>query len=408
VSKLRLFRTPIVFLILMAAIPGSARAVEDVDRLLVINGLSETLSLIDRAGDSVVLNVLTLGLAPNRIRRATDAVLLVNSLSDDLYLIDPETLALARSIQFPDGDNPYDVIAIDDSLCAVSMLIGSNVAVANYVTGDTLGRLPSGKSPEGMLVYDGKLWIANTGFDFGTYLYDPGTVSVVNAYSGAPVATIPVGTNPQALALAPDETVHVLCTGNYFDQFGIVYVIDPGTYAVIDSLPLGGSPGDFVIAADGYAYVAAGGWADSGEVYRYDAVARTVLNGSANPWRSALGVTSVVPRLEGGVFALCFGADSVVGHALDGSVAEAYQVGDGAQAALHITNRYPGDMDDDTFVTALDLGILIDLLFAGADPPARPASADVNADCFYDALDLGVLIDYIFAGSTKLYWGCAQ
>jgi hypothetical protein len=363
--------------------------------------------LVDRAGDSIVLNVLTLGLAPNRIRSAPGAILLVNSLSDDLWVIDPDTYAFTRAIQFPDGDNPWDVVAIDDSLCALSMLVACDIAVANYVTGDTLRRLPVGKSPEGIILVDSNLWVANTGFDFGTYLYDPGTVSVVNAYTGAPITTIAVGTNPQALASASDGTVHVLCSGNYYDRFGIVYAIDKMTLTVTDSIPLGGSPGEFSMAHDGMCYVAAGGWADSGEVYRYDAVARTVLNGSANPWRSARGVIGLAPRLEGGTFALCFSADSVVGHALDGSVAETFQVGDGAQAALHITNRHPGDLDEDGFVTALDLGRLVDMLFSGADLPARPASADVNSDCTYDALDLALLVDSLFAGSTRIYWGCS-
>jgi len=56
-----------------------------------------------------------------------------------------------------------------------------------------------------------------------------------------------------------------------------------------------------------------------------------------------------------------------------------YQVGDGPQAAAHITNRRPGDLDEDGYVTALDLGGMIDLLFAGASPPTRPGSGDVNA-----------------------------
>ncbi len=200
----------------------------------------------------------------------------------------------------------------------------------------------------------------------------------------------------------------MLCTGNYFDQFGIVYVIDPATATVVDSISLGGSPGDLIAGSDGINYAAAGGWADSGDVYRYDALSRTVLNGSANPWHSASGVTGVLERPDGGIYTLCFNADSVIGHDGTGAVVEKYQVGDGPQAAVYITNRRPGDLDEDGFVTALDLGKMIDFLFAGAPPPPRPASADLNHDCFSDALDLGKLIDLLFAGSTNVYWGCAQ
>jgi hypothetical protein len=380
--------------------------VDDIDRLLVINGLSETLTLIDRAGDSLVPNVLTLGLAPNRIRLAGDELLLVNSISDEVWVIDPASFAVSRTIKFPDGDNPWDVVAIDDTLCAISMLVAGNVALANFANGDTLGRVATGKSPEGMIVVDNNLWVANTGFDFGTFHYDPGTVSVVNAYTGAPVATIAVGTNPQALVRVSGSTIHVLCTGNYFDRLGIVYVIDPSTLDVVDSLPLGGSPGDLIIGAGGIAYAAAGGWADSGEVYRYNALSRTVLNSAANPWYSGQGVTALLARQEGGVYALCFNADLVVGHDRDGKVTNSYLVGDGPQAAVHITNRRPGDLDEDGFVTALDLGMMIDYLFAGGTAPERPASADFTGDCFPDALDLGALIDFLFAGGIGLIWGC--
>jgi hypothetical protein len=399
--------TAVILALLLLVGLTPAHAVDDIDRLLVINGLSETLTLIDRAGDSLVLNVLTLGLAPNRIRLAGEDVLLVNSISDDLWVIDPVSFSVRRKIKFPDGDNPWDVVAVDDTLCAVSMLVAGNAMLVNYASGDTLGRIATGKSPEGLMVLDSNLWIANTGFDFGTYQYDPGTVTVVNAYTGAPDATVAVGTNPQSLVRAADGMIHVLCTGNYFDQFGIVYVIDPATATVVDSIPMGGSPGDLIVGLGGINYAAAGGWADSGEVYRYDALTLTMLNGAANPWHSGQGVTGVLQRQEGGVFAVCFNADLVIGHDRDGAVKESYQVGDGPQAAVHITNRIPGDLDEDGFVTALDLGMMIDYLFAGGTPPERPSSADYDGSCFPDAIDLGSLIDVLFAGAIGLQWGCA-
>jgi hypothetical protein len=65
---------------------------------------------------------------------------------------------------------------------------------------------------------------------------------------------------------------------------------------------------------------------------------------------------------------------------------------------------HQGDCDwpTDPFVTALDLGLLIDHLFAGGDcfkdlqcPTSR---CDFDCDCFSTALDLGAMIDYLFAG----------
>ena len=103
--KARLRHTSTLLLVVFVALIGrDARAVDDLDRLLVINGLAENLTLIDRAGDSVVANVLTLGLAPNRMREAADVLLLVNSISDDLWVIDKETYTVVRTVDFQDGD----------------------------------------------------------------------------------------------------------------------------------------------------------------------------------------------------------------------------------------------------------------------------------------------------------------
>jgi len=70
-----------------------------------------------------------------------------------------------------------------------------------------------------------------------------------------------------------------------------------------------------------------------------------------------------------------------------------------------------GDFDDDGFLTALDLGDMIDALFAGgSDPqdPLCPASrADIDCDGFATALDLGNLIDHLFAGGPGPCDPCA-
>lgn len=60
------------------------------------------------------------------------------------------------------------------------------------------------------------------------------------------------------------------------------------------------------------------------------------------------------------------------------------------------------DFDGDGFQTALDLGNMIDILFAGKpelrDPGCPIPRGDFDCDRFSTALDLGHLIDYLFAG----------
>jgi glucose/arabinose dehydrogenase len=59
------------------------------------------------------------------------------------------------------------------------------------------------------------------------------------------------------------------------------------------------------------------------------------------------------------------------------------------------------DFDEDTFITALDLGAIIDILFAG-DPDVQDSGCpvprgDFDCDDFTTALDLSGMIDYLFA-----------
>ena len=399
---------PLLALVFLLSRPVLSHGVVDSDRLLLINNLSETLTLIDRAGNSVVINALTLGLVPNRVRLARSTPLLVNSISDDLWMINSGTLDILRTVKFPDGDNPWDVVAVNDTLCAVSMLLANDVALVNYATGKILGRVQVGTSPEGLIVAAGKIWVANSGFDFGSYTFGPGTVSVVNPVTRTVVATIPVGANPQALAFAPDGLIHVVCTGKYAARTGIVYVLSPQTQVVVDSIPLGGAPGDLVIGQDGIAYLAAGGWTGFGQIFRYNSLTHAVLNNVTNPWRSARGVTAVLPRLEGGIYALCFEADSVIEHRADGTIARGWQVGDGPQSAVSITNRNPGDLNEDGGIDVFDVIAVIDVAFSGAPPPPRPNSADVNADCVVDVFDVIAIIGVAFSGGGGLYWGCVQ
>lgn len=63
---------------------------------------------------------------------------------------------------------------------------------------------------------------------------------------------------------------------------------------------------------------------------------------------------------------------------------------------------YPCDFDADNFLTALDLGGEIDVLFAGLTDPADPgcpvSRGDFDNDTFLTILDLGKLIDFLFVG----------
>lgn len=387
---------------------GLAHAIDDVDRLYVVNNLGEDLTMIDRAGDSLVTNLLPLGGCPNRIRAHNGLLLVANSCTDDLIVISQATHTIVHTVNFPSGDNPWDVVVIDDSLCAVSMLLSNEVVIVNYQVGAERRRFAVGTSPEGLLYAYGRLWIANCALDFGTFEYGQGTVSISNAALTATEASVSVGSNPQVLALGGDGAIHVLCTGNYFDRFGVIYTLDPDSWLPTDSIAIGDFPGDLVIGPEGTGYLAGGGFVDSGFVYRYNSATHAILNGPANPWKTARGVLSVAGNIDGGIFALAFSADSVAELSVNGSLEDVWQVGDGPGASVHVTNRLPGDINEDQLHNVQDVVAMVNVAFRGASSPERPGSADVNADCVYNVQDVVAITNHVFRGGATLYWGCAQ
>lgn len=397
-----------VLLGLLVLSSSLAHAIDDVDRLYVINSLGEDLTLIDRVGDSVVVNLLPLGGCPNRIRAHTGLLLVTNSCTDDLMVISQTPHAIVHTVNFTSGDNPWDVVVIDDSLCAVSMLLSNEVAIVNYQVGVERRRFTVGTAPEGLLFAYGRLWIANCALDFGTFEYGQGTVSISNASLTATEVSVNVGTNPQVLAVGEDGEVHVLCTGNYFDRFGSIYTLDRDSWLPTDSIAIGDFPGDLVIGPEGTAYLAGGGFVDSGFVYRYNSATHMILNGPANPWKTARGVLSVSKNIDGGIYALAFSADTVAELSLNGSQEAVWQVGDGPGASVHVTNRIPGDINEDQLHNVQDVVAMVNVAFRGATLPERPGSADVNADCVYNVQDVVTLTNHVFRGGAILYWGCAQ
>jgi len=65
---------------------------------------------------------------------------------------------------------------------------------------------------------------------------------------------------------------------------------------------------------------------------------------------------------------------------------------------------FQGDLNGDGFVDAVDLAILIDVVFFGTldvqDPCCPITRGDFNGDGFVDAVDLAIMIDYVFFGGS--------
>ncbi|GAB4323796.1 MAG: hypothetical protein Kow0074_16350 [Candidatus Zixiibacteriota bacterium] len=65
-------------------------------------------------------------------------------------------------------------------------------------------------------------------------------------------------------------------------------------------------------------------------------------------------------------------------------------------------NTYvPGDLNDDSFVDAVDINIEINIVFSFSDPPDPPATPDINQDSAVNVLDVVYLIDYVYRAGPE-------
>jgi DNA-binding beta-propeller fold protein YncE len=294
--------------------------------VFVVNSLGETLSRILIADGSVAANALALGAGPNAIVVSDDGRTgyVASSLSNRIDAVDLGRLAISKTIDLGPGANPYAIALTADGRAAyVSNLAADEVARIDLAAGQVARRIRVGRGPEGFLVAGGDLYVAVTGYR--PEGYDPGEVAVVAVPADTVRARLRVGLNPQALAPAPDGTIHVLCTGDYGAHEGRVFVIEPSGPAVVDSLDVGGAPAAILVLDDGRGVIAG----FFGGLRRYDRAARSVEATRALGTEAGLSALAL-DGATGRLYVADFDDDQV--HLVDlaaDSLLTSFTVGDG-------------------------------------------------------------------------------
>ncbi|MBD3401506.1 hypothetical protein GF420_01320 [candidate division GN15 bacterium] len=377
----------------------TASAVAD-SYLYVVNSIGETLSRINRDNGSVDNNLISLGSdinsAPNQLVVRDTLAYVVCSVTDEIQVIDLNSSSTVGFISLPAGSNPYWLACYNDTTAYVSLLANNGVAKIDLISRTVVDQFPVGKSPAGLAIARHKLYVVNSGFDFGTFTYDPGTVTVYDIGPDTLVETIATGLNPQFVDRDRQGRLHVVCTGNYSSVFGAVYLLDPAADEVVDSVLTGGSPGQIAIGPDNIAYLAAGGFTEDGFVFSYDAGSGAVYHASANPLAVDQNCLAVTASADSTVYAASF-TDFVQRIDSSGAELNRYAVGDGP---IHQAPAYrPGDVNGDFEVDLSDIIYLVNSLFLGGPPPAWPAwRANVNGDFNRDLADVIHLVNYSFLG----------
>lgn len=310
----------------------------DAQRVVVVNGLSSAMSVVDLGLPPSVTDHFggnTLGPNANRVVVRGSEAFVVNSgtfgsaENASVQVIDLTTGALVRTIPLPDGDNPWTMAFVNDFKAYVTNWLSDSVTVINpQLSGPSavVGRieLPPISAPEGIVVYEGRAYTANTGLDLGTFLYGPGTVSVIDTITdtlvdadgdpsnGLDTPVFLSGVNPQDLEVDGQGKLWVVCTGDWWSVFGSVDIVDLDSLSTEATIPVGGSPGTITLGKE----IALLGDGAAAQLFALDLANRTVLRGPSNPIRLSTTPWSFVPdivfdRLGEVAYALSFLDDKV-------------------------------------------------------------------------------------------------
>lgn len=188
--------------------------------------------------------------------RGNEGFIIVNN-SQKIETIDLRTNVNTSTIPTGPGSSPRQMAFADDSVALVTDLYGNAVLKVNVRSRSVTGSIPVGDNPEGIAIVAGKAYVANSGFGSGNSL------SVISLSSMSVIRTIIVGVNPNGVQVTPSGMVYVVCTGSYGDfndplddTPANIKVIDPASDAIIDSILIGGHAMNIAIGADGMGYVA--------------------------------------------------------------------------------------------------------------------------------------------------------
>lgn len=324
----RLITAMLIFL----TIPGIIIA-QTHPKAYVVNGLSETLDVIDLESGSVSSNVTPLGLWPNHVIYHEDNIVVVNSGYNNLQIIDPQTYQTVGAVEFGSYHNPYYSCGLTGGRVAVSHYLDNSVSLVNINTLQEEASIPVGLKPEGLVQVGDQLFVTITNM-FGDR--ETGKVYVIDLTTDTVSNQINVGDNPQWIGVGQDGNLHVVCTGNYYSSWGEVYVLDPYTHQILNTVYLGSSPGTWAMLPSGVAYLGALIWGSGGHLLAYDTNTYQVIHNETNPLEVGGGVLGVIAGEDNRLYICMTENDQIKVMDQNETIIATYNVGDGPQSiALH-------------------------------------------------------------------------
>ncbi len=318
---------------------------------VVLNSLGETLS-IGNWIYSLDNDLITVGSMPNQIISdvggETDCFWVVASGDNEIqsiWLIDGIGVMPADTYSLPVGSNPY-LMYIDGVVIYTTLWVSGAVATINLYGGDMETSPHFCLSPQGIYADSGYIYVSDGNLDPISFEYGQGILWKLNMDYDV-IDSMIIGTNPQQIAEDSDGNLHIICTGDYMDVEGSVYIIDKSSFSVIDSVKIGGTPQRIVLDNEaGVAYSVTSLFDDwvgvpgSGRLLAYDIATRDII------WDA----NDTVNKLQGtGLIGFAISGDYALIPSMDSSFIEIVEIiDDGIVTINKLTTGY-GPLDVDVF-----------------------------------------------------------
>ncbi len=201
------------------------------------------------------VNGIDLGSVANSITIYDTLAFLVVNNSDKIEVISVNSFMQIATINLPSGSSPRNLVVENDSKGYVTNLYTNNCSIIDLNSFSVNGTIPTGTNPEGLVVANSKLYIANSGFGAGN------TISVISTSTDQLIDSISVGDNPISITKDKIGNVYVLCSGSYGDWSdpnddtpGGVWKINSIDDSIIDSLIVQSHPRRLCLTENKHGY----------------------------------------------------------------------------------------------------------------------------------------------------------
>ncbi len=148
-----------------------------------------------------------------------DELYLVVNNSQKIEVVDPNSLVSIRTIE--GFSSPRYIHFISNEKAYVSDLFSTTITIINPMTGASLGSIEIGEGTERFLEVDGEVWATAPG-GTSVYMIDPSTNEIVDS--------IEIENGPKDMVLDNQGKVWVLCEGGYDENWAPAY--DPALVRV--------------------------------------------------------------------------------------------------------------------------------------------------------------------------------